>query len=474
MASVLQIDFILIALAILAGLYVTWNIGANDVANAMGTSVGARALTLKQAVIIAAILEFSGAYFFGSHVSSTIQKGLLDLEGVTDPAPFLVSGMLATLIATGLWLQIASYNGIPVSTTHAIVGAVVGFGIVFSGYDAVNWATVSQIVATWVFSPVMGGVISFLLFTFIKRKIFFSKDPIRATRKYIPVLIFLLGIVLSMLISSKIFPHLPLLNLLSLSIVFAILAAAIGKVIINRLKLQPPLAKQVNIDPNVIYSLEKVQKHLSRLKKYSKDDLRYQFSTLLSQVDHIADTIKTETETHTIHVELQIVERIFRYLQISTASMMAFAHGANDVANAIGPLAVLLHFAQGGVNMDTMVIPGWLLALGGFGIVVGLASWGWRIIETIGHRITALTCSRGFSAEFGASLTILAASRMGIPVSTTHTLVGAILGVGLARGMGALNLTTIRDIFLSWIITIPISALLAILFYQPIYTLLFG
>lgn len=473
MTSVVHLDFILIALAIVAGLYVTWNIGANDVANAMGTSVGARALTLKQAVILAAILEFSGAYFFGSHVSSTIQKGLLDLEGVTDPIPFLVSGMLSTLIATGLWLQIASYNGIPVSTTHAIVGSVVGFGIVFSGYDAVNWATVSQIVATWIFSPVMGGMISFLLFTFIKRKIFFSKDPIRATRKYIPVLIFLVSVVLGLLVQSKIFPHLSFLTLLLQSIVFAFITSTIGKLIINKLKLQAPLSKQTDIDPNVIYSVEKVQKHLLRLKKYTKDDLRYQFSSLLGQVDHIADTVKSETETHTIHVELQIVERIFKYLQISTASMMAFAHGANDVANAIGPLAVLLHFAQGGIGLETMVIPGWLLALGGFGIVVGLATWGWRIIETIGHRITALTCSRGFSAEFGASLTILAASRMGIPISTTHTLVGSILGVGLARGMGALNLTTIRDIFLSWIITIPMSALLAILFYQPIHALLF-
>ena len=403
---------ILLLISVLAGFYMAWNIGANDVANAMGTSVGSGALTLKRAVIVAAIFEFSGAFFFGSHVSETIQKGLIDASIFAGSPMVLFCGMLASLCASGLWLQIASYFGWPVSTTHSIVGAVVGFGCVVGGVDAVYWSNVVFVGLSWIVSPLFGGVVAYGMFIFLKHKIFYSSHPIKSAIRYTPPIVFTVSSMLSLLFLYKGLENLHLDLSIFSALAFSLFIGGIGFVVsyfcVRRLK----------------------------------------------------------PEEETLSSEFASVEKIFAYLQIMSACLMAFAHGANDVANAIGPLAACISILHTGYIAETAVIPLWTLALGGVGIIAGLATWGWRVIETIGKKITELTPTRGFAVEFGAAATILVASRLGLPISTTHTLVGAVIGVGLARGFEALNLATMRDIFISWIVTVPAGALLSvILFY---------
>ncbi|MFW2405056.1 MAG: inorganic phosphate transporter [Gammaproteobacteria bacterium] len=408
----MEYALIYIGLAAAFGLFMAWGIGANDVANAMATSVGSRAITIKQALVIAAVFEFSGAVLAGGEVTKTIRKGIIDASSLAETPELLIFGMLAALLAAGLWLLIASQRGWPVSTTHSIVGAIIGFAIAGIGFDAVSWGKVGAIVASWVASPLLAGILSFLLFSSVQWLILTRPDPLERARRFVPFYIFLAAFVMSLVTLFKGLKHVGLdlttLQCYLVSIGFGIVVALIGKVFINR------------IEPN------------------RKAEKKFHYFT---------------------------VERVFSVLMVVTACGMAFAHGSNDVANAIGPVAAVISIAQEGVVGQKSPVSIWILLLGGMGIVVGLATFGRHVIATVGTKITHLTPSRGFAAELGAATTIVVASGTGIPISTTHTLVGAILGVGMARGISAIDLSVVGRIFLSWIITIPIGAVLAIIFF---------
>lgn len=401
-----------IILAALFGIFMAWGIGANDVANAMATSVGSKALTIKQAILVAAIFEFAGAVLAGGEVTGTIRKGIVDADLLVESPELLVYGMLAALLAAGTWLFIASKNGWPVSTTHSIVGAIVGFAAVGIGVDAVQWGVVGKIVMSWVVSPLSAGFIAYLIYQSVQRLILRHEDPLAKAKRYVPVYIFLAAFTITLVTILKGLKHIGLdINfrdscLLAFAIALGI--ALIGAYFIRRIKGDP----------------------------------------------------KAEKSQH-----FYTVERVFGVLMIVTACSMAFAHGSNDVANAIGPLAAVIAIAQTGMVSAESALPIWVLLLGGGGIVVGLATFGRHVIATVGERITQLTPSRGFAAELAAATTIVIASGTGIPISTTHTLVGAVLGVGVARGIEAIDLRVVTRIFVSWVITIPAGAILAILFF---------
>lgn len=422
----MDILLIILILGILAAGFQAWNIGANDVANAMGTSVGSKAVTLKQAIIIAAIFEFTGAVLVGSHVADTLRKGLINVSLFEGSPQLLAVGMLSALLAAGIWLFIATMFGLPVSTTHAIVGSVVGIGVASFGVEAVYWPKVFTIATSWVISPLMGGTMAYLIFTILRRLIYRSERPIRAIKRLGPLLIFVLFMILSMSILFKGLKNLNLNLDLTQALLFsgliALIAATIGGVLISRMQEEVPL----------------------KASRFGTGELRAQFTS---------------------------VERVFMKLQILTACSMAFAHGANDVANAIGPLAVIAQiYATGSSAADAAGIPMWIVLLGGVGIVIGLATYGYKVILTIGTNITELTPIRGFSAELAATSTILLGSRLGLPISTTHTLVGAVIGIGLAQGANGVNRKVIVNIVNSWLITVPFSAIVAILLY---YLLIF-
>jgi PiT family inorganic phosphate transporter len=401
-----------IALAAAFGLFMAWGIGANDVANALATSVGSRAITIRQAVVIAAIFEFSGAVLAGGEVTKTIRKGIIDASSLADTPELLIFGMLAALLAAGLWLLIASQRGWPVSTTHSIVGAIIGFAIAGIGFDSVSWGKVGTIVASWVASPLLAGTLSFLLFSSVQWLILTRPDPLVRAKRYVPFYIFLAAFIMSLVTMFKGLKHIGLeltvFECYMVAVGFGVIVGLIGKFFVDR------------IQPN------------------RKAEKKFHYFT---------------------------VERVFSVLMVVTACGMAFAHGSNDVANAIGPVAAVISIAQEGVVGQKSPISIWILLLGGMGIVVGLATFGRHVIATVGTKITHLTPSRGFAAELGAATTIVVASSTGIPISTTHTLVGAILGVGMARGISAIDLSVVGRIFLSWIITIPIGAILAIVFF---------
>ena len=408
---------ILILLAALCGFFMAWGVGANDVANAMGTSVGSKPLTIKQAILIAMVFEFAGAYLAGGEVTSTIRKGIVDSAIFQERPEDLVFGMLSALLAAGFWLAIASYRGWPVSTTHSIVGAIVGFAAVGVSPDAVNWGKVGTIVMSWLVSPIMAGTISFLLFRSVQHLILLQDDPFAKAKRYIPIYMFFVGFLIAMVTLLKGLKHVFKDNGMSLSFFdSALIASAVGMVV-------------AMIGS---YLLTKVKRDLSL------------------EVDN----------------RFANVERVFAVLMIFTACSMAFAHGSNDVANAVGPLAAVVSIVSSGGDISAKTgMPSWILLLGGSGIVVGLATYGFKVMGTIGRKITELTPSRGFAAELGAAATVVIASGTGLPISTTHTLVGAVLGVGLARGIGALNLRMVGSIFLSWLVTLPAGAGLSILFF---------
>tara|TARA_Y100001001_G_scaffold123603_1_gene121957 strand:- start:516 stop:1781 length:1266 start_codon:yes stop_codon:yes gene_type:complete len=413
MEIIMEYGYILLIIGCVCGFFMAWGIGANDVANAMGTSVGARALTLWQAVLVACVFEFAGAYLAGGEVTSTIRKGIIDAGVMSDNPELLVYGMIASLLAAGIWLLIASYFGWPVSTTHSIVGAIVGFAAVGIGVDAVAWGKVGSIVASWVVSPVIAGTVSFLLFTSVKRLILQTSDPFMNAKRYVPFYMFLAGFVVSMVTFLKGLKHVGLSFTASESIVWSLVFALVIS-LLGTLMLQ-------------------------RIDNTKKEKNGAMFDG---------------------------VERIFAVLMVFTACAMAFAHGSNDVANAIGPLAAIVSVVQsGGEIASKSILPPWVLLIGASGIVIGLGTLGYRVMMTVGRAITELTPSRGFAAELAAAGTVVVASGTGLPISTTHTLVGAVLGVGLARGIGAINLGVVGKIILSWIVTLPVGAGLSILFF---------
>lgn len=463
-------DILLIISILLAGFYMAWNIGANDVANAMGTSVGSGALTLRKAVIVAAVLEFTGAFFFGSHVSKTIQSGIIDVTTFASQPMVLVYGMLSVLISAGVWLQLASYYGWPVSTTHTIVGAVVGFGIICGGLDAVYWGNVSFIVSSWVLSPLFGGVVAFLIFTLLRRAIFYTPSPLEAAKKLTPWLVLLVVTVLSLVLVFNALENMHLAltfwQAAFYSLLPGLICAAISWLLVRNMSVKGSGGHhKADLSATTMDEIEEAQHHLLLASAGFSQEIQGRLSEMIEEIDHFKPEIKRDVPTAACDSEYAAVEKIFAYLQIMSACLMAFAHGANDVANAIGPLAAALATIQQGAIVPEAPIPAWILGLGGCGIVVGLATWGWRVIETIGKKITELTPTRGFAAEFGAATTIVVASQLGMPISTTHTLVGAVLGVGLARGIEALNLGMTRDIFISWLVTVPAGAGATVFFF---------
>ena len=413
MEIIAEYGTILLALAVIFGLYMTWGIGANDVANAMGTSVGSGAITVKQAIVIAAIFEFTGAFIAGGNVTSTIRKGIVDPTSIADQPEILLFGMLAALLAAGVWLMIATARGWPVSTTHSIVGALVGFTVAGIGIDAVHWGKIGQIAASWVISPALGGFLAYMLMMSIRKFILDTEHPFISARRWGPVYVFMVGFIISLVTLFKGLKHLNLEMTIPMSflaaLIFGVIIAVIGWVLIQK----------VEIDPEA--------------------DRDYHFAS---------------------------VEKIFVPMMIFTACAMAFAHGSNDVANGIGPLAAVASIIRSGGEMaQTSELPLWILVMGGIGIVVGLATMGYRVMQTIGTRITQLTPSRGFCATLAAAATVVLASRTGLPVSTTHIAVGAVIGVGMARGVGAIDLRVIGGIIVSWVITLPAGGILAALFF---------
>ncbi len=404
-------------LAVVFGLFMAWGIGANDVANAMAPSVGAGALTVGGAILIAGVFEFLGAFLAGGEVTATIRKGIIDAELLADDPDTLVYGMLASLLAAGVWLTIASRYGWPVSTTHSIVGAIVGFAWVAIGFDAVHWDAVGEIAASWVISPVLAGSVAFLLILSVQKLIFDTAHPEVYARRYVPLYIFATAMVIALVTVLKGLKHVGLdispITGVIYALIFAVFVALIGAAFIRRLRFEPVGG--------------------------------FRFAN---------------------------VEKVFAILMIVTASAMAFAHGSNDVANAIGPVAAIVSVVNTGEVLQEAAVPPWVLFLGALGIVVGLATFGFRVMATVGRNITELTPSRGFAANLAAASTVALASATGIPISTTHTLVGAVLGVGLARGISALDLGVIRTIFMSWIVTLPAGAILAVVFYYVLSSLL--
>ena len=413
MEIILEYGLVFLVSACVFGFFMAWGIGANDVANAMGTSVGTRALTLGQAILVACVFEFAGAYLAGGEVTSTIRKGIIDPTILSGSPNLLVYGMLSSLLAAGTWLLFASFKGWPVSTTHSIVGAIVGFAAVGISFDAVIWSEVTTIAASWVVSPLLAGTISFLIFKSVQVLILDTDDPFAKAKKYVPGYMFLVGFVIAMVTFLKGLKHvgfdLSFQQSIIFSTAFGIVIALLGMAFLRR--------------------VENVSKQRG---------------------DVVFDG----------------VERVFAILMVFTACAMAFAHGSNDVANAVGPLAAVASIVQSGGDIAAAsVLPWWILLLGGSGIVAGLIMLGYRVIETVGRNITELTPSRGFAAELAAATTVVLASGAGLPISTTHALVGAVLGVGLARGISAINAGVVGRILISWLVTLPVGAGLSVIFF---------
>lgn len=404
--------FIIVLVTALFGFVMAFGIGANDVANAMGTSVGSGTITAKQAVYIALIFEFAGAYLAGGEVAETIKSGIISADAFAGHPDILILGMMSALFAAGIWLLIASQKGWPVSTTHTIIGAIVGFACITIGTEAVQWSQFMGIVGSWFITPVIAGVVAFGIFISTQKLIFDTEKPLVNAQKYAPYYAGLTVFIICVVTLDKGLKHvgLDLSKLQTLGLAFAL---AIVTTIISLFYLRS----------NVF---------VSRLQKGGFNG----------------------------------VEKVFSMLMLITACAMAFAHGSNDVANAIGPLAAVVSIVDnGGVIEGKTIMAPWILPLGAIGIAAGLAIMGHKVMSTIGTGITDLTPSRGFAAQFSCAITVVLASGTGLPISTTQTLVGAVLGVGFARGIAALNLGVIRNIVASWVITLPAGAVLSIIIY---------
>ncbi len=407
---------LLLYMAMVFGFVMAWGVGANDVANAMGTSVGAKALTLKQATLIAIVFELCGAFFAGSHVSDTIRSQLLDVSAFAQSPADLVLGMLASLLSSGTWLVMATYRGWPVSTTHSIVGAVVGFAAASVGWHSVHWQVVGRVVMSWVGTPLLASVMAYLLFANIQRHIFRAFSPVSRVRRHALIYTWMVVFILAYVLSQGVSRYVALSE--GMMAVGSLVMALFGAMFA----------------------------HVFYYRKISGEGLRRR-------------------------QQFELVEHIFAILMVFTAAAMAFAHGSNDVANAVGPLASVVQIIDAGGDVYANgPIPSWVMLLGASGIVIGLATWGYRVIATIGSNITQLTPSRGFAAQLATSASVLLASAFGMPVSTTHTMVGAVLGVGVARGMGALNLRVVRNIFMSWAVTLPAGVFLSLGYFYLLRT----
>lgn len=407
---------IILIIAVVVGLYSAINIGANDVANSMATSVASKALTIKKAVVVAGIFDMLGAILVGAHVANTIRKGLVDPLEFVDTPELFVFGMLAAVLGSALWVNIATYFKLPVSTTHSIIGGVLGFGLVSVGAAGIHWNVVLLVALSWIISPVFGGIIAFTIFSIIKKFILSSETPIERTKRIGPYLTGMVAFILSLSIIYKGLKNLHLdldfLEAFVISFFFGLLGYLAGYFILKRYK--------------------------------EKDSDPYQ------QVEQMANP-----------------------LQVISACFQAFSHGANDVANAIGPVAAIFAVLQTSKVEMSVGIPLWILLMGGGGLAFGVYVWGYRVMDTVGHKITTITPTRGFSAEFGTATTVLICSRLGMPVSTTHVAIGNILGVGLARGISAINLNVIKSIFLAWVISLPAAGVFSIGIYF-LLKLIFG
>lgn len=403
---------ILLIISFALSFYMAWNIGANDIANSMGSAVGAKAISLKQAIFIGSFLCLLGAVLVGGHVTSTIKKGIINTENITD-IKILVNGLLATLAAAGLWVTFSTWKAWPVSTTHSIVGALVGFGLFAGGAETIAWHKLLQVMASWISSPLLAGIMAYILFKIIKNHILMSENSKKACLKIAP---FFVGLTF-LIVTLSVFFKTPIGEKLSLSLYANITITA--------------LITLLSIFAG--YFL------ISYFMKYKKAD----------------------------------VESIFKILQIITSCYVAFSIGTNDVANAIGPVAGIISIIKNQTVSATIQVPFYLLALGGVGISVGIMTWGYRVIATIGQKITELTNTRGFAIDFSTATSVLIASKLGMPVSTTHSVIGAVCGVGLARGLEALDLRVVKRIFISWVITLPASAFTAIIFFK-LLNLIFG
>ena len=401
-------EVIILIIGYIFGFYMAWNIGANDVANSMASAVGAKAITIRQAVFIAGILNVLGATFIGSHVTQTIRKGIVSTEVMTDPHLALI-GALSALLAAALWVSFATWRSLPVSTTHSIVGAMIGFGIMAGGFSVINWGKLGAVVMSWVISPVFSLVIGFVMFKFIVKFILLKKDAFAWALKLAPLFI---GLALFVVVLSFLF--------------------------------KTPLGKSLSVTTPVALLLALV---------------------LAATLAHLATMwLKRVIRKNNTNNE----EDIFKKIQIGTSCYVALAQGANDVANAIGPLAVIYFLVKTGSVGAKVPVPIFLLLFGGIGIACGIGMAGHRVMDTIGRKITTLTNTRGFSVDFAAATTVLVASKMGLPVSTTHAAVGGVMGVGLARGMEAVNFRIIIQIMIYWILTVPAAAITSMIIFKSL------
>ena len=436
---------LIVALAVCA--YMAWNIGANDVANAMGTSVGSRALTLKQAVIIAALFEFAGAFFAGDAVTETVRKGILtvdfelaetDIELFTRLSQDLALGFVAAMMAAAVWLTVATRMGLPVSTTHSIIGGIIGVGLILEvqyNQELIDWAVVRKVVMSWVASPLIGGVLAFLSFTVVRATILDADNPTERAKTLAPLL------------------ALPTFFVLGLALLFKALKGFFGRLESNGVIADKyawlPVKENGSFNPFAENAWFPINALLFALAVGIVASITLHF--VLRKVDLDAEARGFKG-----------VERIFVWLQIITAAYVAFAHGANDRSNAIGPMAAVYQVlsSETGMLAQKADIPLWLILIGSAGIAIGVVTWGWRVMETIGSKITDITPTRGFAAEFGAATTILAFSMpfLAVPVSTTHTLVGAVVGVGLAGGAKNVDFRVFGKIAASWVASLPAAA----------------
>ncbi len=399
-------EYYILIFGYIIGFYMSWNIGANDVANSMASAVGAKAITIRQAVFIAGILNVLGATFIGSHVTNTIRKGIVSTEIMNDPHLALI-GALSALLAASLWVSFATWKSLPVSTTHSIVGSMIGFGIMAGGFSVINWNKLAAVVMSWIISPVFSLVIAFLMFKIIVKLILSKKNPFSWALKFSPLFI---GLAFFVVVLSFVF--------------------------------KTPLGKKLLIDTSTALVVALILAFLLGI-------------TGMKALGHFIKSGKSKG-----------AEEIFRRIQIGTSCYVALAQGANDVANAIGPLAVIYFLVKTGSIGAKVPVPVFLLLFGGIGIACGVYMAGYRVMDTIGTRITMLTNTRGFSVDFAAATTVLVASKMGLPVSTTHAAVGGVMGVGLARGIEAVNFGIIFRIMLYWVLTVPAAAITSIFIFK--------